>query len=74
MATLIRAVFALFWLAATGFLGLLAYVVIQTEANPAALWGWLVLCAFSFVSATFLAYTIIFGGRPKPVSGRSGDA
>ncbi len=74
MATLIRAVFALFWLVASGFLGLLAYVVIQTEANPAALWGWLVLCAFSFISATFLAYTIIFGGRPKPVDGQTGGS
>lgn len=71
---MIRAIFALFWLVASGFLGLLAYVVIQTEANPAALWGWLVLCAFSFISATFLAYTIIFGGRNKPASGQSDGA
>ena len=65
MATLIRAVFALFWLAATGFIGFLAYIVTQTEANPQALWAWLVMCAFSFVSATFLAYNIIFGHHDR---------
>ncbi|HCC48574.1 MAG TPA: hypothetical protein DEQ38_10745 [Elusimicrobia bacterium] len=65
MATLIRAVFAIFWLVATGFLGFLVYIVLQTEANPKALWAWLVLCGFSFVSATFLAYNIIFGHQDR---------
>lgn len=65
MANLIRAVFALFWLVATGFIGFLAYIVTQTEANPQALWAWLVMCAFSFVSATFLAYNIIFGHHER---------
>jgi hypothetical protein len=65
MANIIRTVFALFWLAATGFVGFLAYIVIQTEVNPQMLWGWLVMCAFTFVSATFLAYNIILGNRHK---------
>lgn len=66
MANIIRGVFSIFWLVATGFLGFLAYIVIQTEANPQMLWGWLVMCGFSFVSATFLAYNIIFGHHPRP--------
>lgn len=65
MAYLIRAVFALFWLVATGFLGFLVYIVIQTEANPQMLWAWLVMCALTFVSATFLAYNIIFGHHDR---------
>ncbi|OGR68620.1 MAG: hypothetical protein A2081_03495 [Elusimicrobia bacterium GWC2_61_19] len=65
MANILRAVFALFWLAASGFIGFLAYIVLQTEANPQMLWGWLVMCAFTFVSATFLAYNIILGHRHK---------
>ncbi|HAT72779.1 MAG TPA: hypothetical protein DCS63_08180 [Elusimicrobia bacterium] len=65
MANIIRSIFALFWLTASGFIGLLAYIVTQTEANPQMLWGWLVLCAFTFVSASFLAYNIIFGARRK---------
>ena len=65
MANIIRSVFALFWLTASGFIGFLAYIVIQTEANPQLLWGWLVMCAFTFVSASFLAYSIIFGARHK---------
>lgn len=63
MANIIRVVFALFWLASTGFIGCLTYIVMQTEADPQMLWGWLVLCAFTFLSATFLAYNIIFGRR-----------
>jgi len=65
MAYLIRAVFALFWLVAAGFLGFLVYIVIQTEANPQMLWAWLVMCALTFVSATFLAYNIIFGHHDR---------
>ncbi len=61
MANLIRAIFGIFWLAATGFLGLLVYTVLQTEGDPRMLWAWLTLSAFSFISATFLAYNIIFG-------------
>lgn len=61
MANIIRSVFALFWLLATGFIIFLAYILFQTEGDPAVLWGWLVMCAFTFVSATFLAYNIIFG-------------
>ncbi|MDA8244545.1 MAG: hypothetical protein M0025_10560 [Elusimicrobia bacterium] len=63
MANIIRAVFALFWLVSAGFLALLAYIVVQTEPNPARLWGWMVMCGLSFISATFLAYTLIFGGH-----------
>jgi hypothetical protein len=65
MANLIRAISALFWLAATGFTAYLAYIMLQTEANPQILWGWLVMCALTFVSATFLAYNIIFGHHQK---------
>ncbi len=65
MATIIRAVFSIFWLVASGFLGLLAYIVLQTEANPNILWGWLVMCALSFISATFLAYNIIFSHQDR---------
>ena len=65
MANLIRSVFSLFWLAASGFVGFLAYIVIQTEGNPQVLWAWLVMCGFTFLSVTFLAYVIIFGGDHK---------
>jgi len=65
MANIIRAAFALFWLVSTGFIGFLAYTVIRTEANPQALWGWLVMCGFIFVSATFLTYNIVFGQRSE---------
>ncbi len=61
MANLIRAVFAFFWLVASGFVGFLAYIVVQTEGNPHILWGWLVMCAFTFIAATLLAYNIVFG-------------
>ena len=61
MAIIIRAVFVIFWLVATGFIGFLAYIVTQTEANPQALWAWLIMCAFSYLPATFLAYNIVFG-------------
>ncbi|HBA60671.1 MAG TPA: hypothetical protein DCZ92_07600 [Elusimicrobia bacterium] len=63
MAYIIRAVFALFWLIATSFLAFLAFIVMQTEGNPQVLWAWLTMCAITFVSATFLAYTIIFSGH-----------
>jgi hypothetical protein len=66
MAIIIRAVFAIFWLVASGFLALLAYIVLQTESNPSVLWGWLVMCALSFISATFLAYNIIFSQHDRP--------
>jgi ABC-type multidrug transport system permease subunit len=65
MANIIRAVFALFWLAATCFICFLSYIVFQTEPNPQALWGWLVMCGFTFVSVTFLAYNIIFGHQAR---------
>lgn len=61
MATIIRSVFALFWLIATGFIAFLAYILFQTEGDPSVLWGWLVMCGFTFVSVTFLAYNIVFG-------------
>jgi cation transporter-like permease len=67
MANIIRAVFAIFWLVATGFLGFLAYIVTQTEGNPQILWAWLMMCAFTFISATFLAYTIIFGHHERDI-------
>jgi len=65
MANIIRSVFAFFWLVVTGFIGFLAYIVVQTEGDPRMLWAWLVLCAFTFVSASFLAYVIIFGHQEK---------
>ncbi len=65
MANIIRAVFAIFWAVAAAFLGFLAYIVIQTESNPQVLWAWLVMCALTFVSATFLAYNIIFGHHAR---------
>lgn len=65
MANIIRAIFALFWVAAVSFVGYLAYIMIQTETDPQMLWGWLVMCAFTFVSATFLAYNIVFGHHHK---------
>lgn len=60
MALIIRSVFTVFWLIATWFIGYLAYIVTQTENNPQTIWAWLVLCAFTFISATWLAYNIIF--------------
>jgi hypothetical protein len=65
MANLIRTAFTLFWMAATGFIGYLAYAVIQTEGNPQVLWSWLVLCGLTFLSVSFLAYVIILGGDHK---------
>ena len=65
MANIIRAVFALFWVVATGFLGFMAYIVLQTESNPQMLWAWLGMCSLTFVSATFLAYNIIFGHHDR---------
>ncbi len=65
MANIIRSVFALFWLVAAGFLGFLAYIVLQTESNPQMLWAWLVMCALTFVSVTFLAYNIILGHHER---------
>lgn len=65
MANLIRAIFALFWLAAVAFTGFLAYIVVQTETDPGLLWAWLVMCGFTFMSATFLAYNILFGHHHK---------
>lgn len=62
MAKLIRGIVAVFWLTASLFLGFMAYVVLQTENDPRKLWGWLTLCALTFVSATFLAYNVIFSG------------
>ena len=66
MAKIIHGVIAFFWLVTTGILAYLTYVTIQTEANPQALWGWIVMCALTFMSATFLAYLTIYGGRRKP--------
>ena len=66
MATIIRSVFGVFWAASAGFTGFLAYIVIETEHNPQLLWAWLVMCGFTFLSATWLAYNIIFGRRHKP--------
>ncbi|MEI7529630.1 MAG: hypothetical protein WCK76_11890 [Elusimicrobiota bacterium] len=60
MATIIHLIVSFFWLIATGFLVFLAYVVFQTEANPQALWSWMVMCGLTFVSATWLAYNCIF--------------
>ena len=65
MANLLRGVFAMFWLIASGFLGFLAYIVLQTEGNPRALWAWLAMCGFTFVSVTFLTYNIIFGASHR---------
>lgn len=65
MANIIRAVVALFWLIASGFIFFLAYIVMQTEGDPRTLWSWLVMCGFTFVSATFLAYTIVFGASHR---------
>lgn len=70
MANLIRAIFGFFWLAATGFLVLLVYVVLQTEGDPRMLWAWLTLSALSFISATFLAYNIIFGQHDRHTTPR----
>lgn len=74
MATIIRAIFAIFWLFASGFLALLAYSVIQTEPDPTSLWGWMVMCALSFVSASFLAYNIIWGHHDRHSDNHPTDA
>ena len=65
MANLIRAVFALFWVASAAFLGFLVFLVIQTEVNLKMLWSWLVMCSLTFVSVTFLAHNIIFGHHDR---------
>ncbi|HNW45014.1 MAG TPA: hypothetical protein PKI19_10950 [Elusimicrobiales bacterium] len=63
MAKIIRIAAAFFWLVTTGVLVYLGYSILQTEANPQALWGWLVMCALAFISVSFLAYIAFFGGR-----------
>ena len=65
MAYIIRAVFGLFWLVACGFICFLAYIVIQTEGNPRALWAWMVMCCVTLISVTALAYNIIFGAHHR---------
>jgi CHASE1-domain containing sensor protein len=74
MANLIRAIVALFWLIASGFIGFLAYIVVQTEGDPRALWGWMVMCGFTFLSVTFLAYTVIFGSSQHDEKQHPGNA
>ncbi len=66
MAVIIRSVFGIFWAVSSGFVGFLAYIVIQTEYNPQLIWAWLLMCGFTFISATWLAYNIIFGYQHKP--------
>ena len=66
MATIIRSIFAVFWAASAGFTVFLAYIVLETEHNPQLLLAWLVMCGFTLLSATWLAYNIIFGYRHKP--------
>ncbi len=66
MAILIKSIFAVFWAATAGFVGFLAYIVIQTEYNPQLLWAWLTMCGLTLLSATWLAYNIIFGHQHKP--------
>lgn len=65
MGKLIRAAFFAFWLASTAVIGYLAYSVIQTESDPRALWGWMVMCGFSFISASFLAYAVLFSHHDR---------
>lgn len=66
MAPIIRAVFGIFWAVSAGFIGFLAYVVVQTEQDPQLIWAWLVMCGLTFISATWLACSIILGHRRKP--------
>jgi len=66
MAVIIRSVFGLFWAVSSAFVGFLAYIVLQTEHNPQLIWAWLVMCGFTFISATWLAYNIIFGHQHRP--------
>ena len=63
MAKIIRAVAAFSWLVTTVLVVYLAYSVLQTEANPQVLWSWLVMLSLTFISASFLAYNFIYGGR-----------
>lgn len=65
MAKLLRVLFAVFWLTAVGVLGSLVYIAVTTETDPRALWGWLVMCALTFVSVTFLAYNMLFGHHSR---------
>lgn len=66
MAIIIRSIFGVFWAVSTGYIGFLAYIVVRTEHNPQLLWAWLVMCGFTLLSVTWLAYNIIFGYRHKP--------
>ena len=63
MATILRGIVGFFWCIATAFIAFMVYVIMQTEVNPQALWGWLVLCGLTFCSATFLAYNAMFSHR-----------
>lgn len=73
MAMILRGIVGFFWFTATAFIAFMVYVVMQTEVNPQALWGWLVLCALTFCSATFLAYNTLFPHRAPEAGGEEGD-
>lgn len=44
---------------ATCVIAYLVYYVLQTETDPGAVWGWMVMSAIVFFSASFLAYSVI---------------
>lgn len=66
MAAILRSVIGIFWAASAGFIGFLAYIVIETEHNPQLRWAWLTMCGLTLLSATWLAYNMIFVRRSKP--------
>ena len=66
MVAIIKLMFAVFWAASAGLIGLLAYSVLTTEHSPQIIWAWLLMCGFTLLSATWLTYNIIFGYRHRP--------
>ena len=62
---LVKILSGAFWLAVTGLTAYLAIDVIRTESDPKCLLGWLIMCAFFFVSASLLSYLMISAGRKE---------
>jgi phosphotransferase system glucose/maltose/N-acetylglucosamine-specific IIC component len=66
MAIILRLIFAVFWATSAGFTGFLMYIVLETESNPQSILAWLIMCAFTLLSATWLTYNIVFSYRHEP--------
>ena len=60
MAKIIRIITSIGWLAITALMLFIVFNVIQTEPDQQVVWSWIVVSALVFLSASFLAYVVIF--------------